>query len=116
MNKSNDHQGENAVLLEGSRSKQRTTVYGRYEWVQKSRGELNLNAATSGNDVLFPVHALTGGASYDLLNIGSTKVALGSQLTLYRLDDRLRNLYGKTPVAVEAYLRIYPSAMVGKMR
>ncbi|HWJ27271.1 MAG TPA: hypothetical protein VNS32_12055, partial [Flavisolibacter sp.] len=36
MNKTNGHTGENAVLLEGSRSVYKTTFYGRYEWVQKS--------------------------------------------------------------------------------
>ena len=116
MNKTKDLQGENAVLLEGSHSKQRTTVYGRYEWVQKSTEELGFSDAVYGHDVLLPVQALTAGASYDVLNVGKTKIALGAQLTVYRPGDRLSNFYGKTPLAAEVYLRIYSNAVMSKMQ
>lgn len=115
MNKSNDHDGENAILVEGSRNQRRTTLYGRYEWVQKSTEELNLDEVEYGHDALFPVHAFTAGASYDILNIGQTKVALGGQITLYNPDKRLSSLYGQNPLAGEVYLRIYPRSMGRKM-
>jgi hypothetical protein len=115
MNKTKDHQGENAVLVEGSRNVRRTTLYGRYEWVQKSVEELNLDEAVYGHDALFPVHAFTAGAAFDILNIGKTKIALGGQFTFYNPDKRLSNLYGQNPIAGEVYLHIYPRVMGSKV-
>jgi hypothetical protein len=111
MNKVKDHHGEHAALLEASRQVKRTVVYGRYEWVQKSGEELNLDEAEFGHDALFPVHALTAGASYDILNIGQTRLALGGQLSFFSPDKRLAALYGQNPIAGQVYLRIFPRAM-----
>jgi hypothetical protein len=111
MNKTKGHQGEHAVLVEGSRNVRKTAVYGRYEWVQKSVEELNLIEAVFGHDALFPVHAFTAGASYDIFMVGNTKVALGGQFTLFNPDKRLSSLYGQNPLAGQVYLRIYPRAM-----
>lgn len=111
MNKTADHNAENGVLLEGSYNVKRTAVYGRYEWVQKSLDELNLDEDGFGHDAIFPVHAFTAGTSYDILNIGKTKIALGSQISFFNPDKRLSTLYGDNPVSGQIYLRIYPRAM-----
>lgn len=111
MNKSNGHHAEHAALLEGSYTKQKTVVYSRYEWVQKSVEELNLDEGWFRPDALFPVHALTLGASYDILSVGKTKVAFGVQASLYHPGKQLKYLYGANPVAGEVYLRLYPSAL-----
>lgn len=111
MNKVKGHHGEHAALLEGSHAVRRTTVYGRYEWVQKSVEELNLDEAVFGHDALFPVHAFTAGASYDILTIGQTKFALGAQFSFFDPSKRLSELYGDNPVSGQVYLRIYPRAM-----
>jgi hypothetical protein len=111
MNKTKNHAGEHAALLEGSYNIKRKTVYGRYEWVQKSLEELNLSETEFGHDAIFPVHAFTAGASYDISIIGSTKIALGTQFSLFIPDKRLRPLYGDTPLAGQVYLRVYPRAM-----
>ncbi len=97
MNKTKGHHAENGLLLEGSYNINKTAVYGRYEWVQKSSEELYLDESQFGNEALFTVHALTAGASYDLVNTGKTKIALGAQLSVYKPDQRLRNLYGSAP-------------------
>ena len=110
-NKTAGHDAENGALLEASHSIKRTTIYSRYEWVQKSIEELNLNEAVFGHDAVFPVHALTAGSSYDIAILGKTKIALGGQLSFYAPDKRLSNLYGDNPIAGEIYLRIYPRAM-----
>ena len=110
MNKTKNHHGEHAILLEGSYNIKRTAVYGRYEWVQKSIEELDLDESVFGHDALFPVHALTAGISYDVMVTGSTKIALGSQFSMYHPDKRLSTLYGDNPFAGEVYLRIYPRA------
>lgn len=111
LNKTAGHAGENGVLLEASHQKRKTAVYGRYEFVQKSVEELALDEAVFGHHTLFPTHALTTGASYDLFSVGLTKVALGGHLTFFQPDSRLAPLYGDLPVAGQVYLRIYPRAM-----
>jgi hypothetical protein len=111
MNKTKDHDAENGLLLEGSYNINRTAVYGRYEWVQKSLEELNLEEGEFGHDAVFPVHAFTAGASYDLFNVGKTKIALGGQFSFYNPDKRLSTLYGDNPLAGQVYLRIYPRVM-----
>lgn len=111
MNRTKSHDAENGVLLEGSYNVKRTAVYSRYEWVQKSVEELHLEEDGFGHDAVFPVHALTIGASYDVLNIGKTKIALGGQASFFNPDKRLSGLYGDNPVSGQIYLRIYPRVM-----
>ena len=79
--------------------------------MQKSLEELNLDENEFEHDAIFPVHAFTAGASYDILNIGKTKIALGGQLSFYSPDKRLSTLYGDNPLGGQVYLRIYPRAM-----
>lgn len=111
MNKTKNHDGEHAVLLESSWRKNRLAIHGRYEYVQKSVEELDLDEATYGHDAIFPVNAFTLGFNYDLLNIGKTRLAAGSQFTWYNASSRLNDLYGKNPMAFEVYIRLYPGLM-----
>ena len=108
MNKTKDHAAEHAFLLEGSYVKGRMTYYGRYEWVQKSVEELDLDESKYGHDAIFPVHALTGGMAYDILRMGQTRVSLGGQLSVFNADSRLNELYGEMPLSAQVYLRLYP--------
>ncbi|QJB39368.1 hypothetical protein HF324_16475 [Chitinophaga oryzae] len=107
LNKSKDHTGENALLLEGALNVKRVAVYTRYEWVQKSTEELDL----PGTDNLFGVHAVTGGISYDLLRAMHTRLAIGVQGSVFFNEKALYSLYGKNPLAGEVYLRLYPDLM-----
>lgn len=111
MNKTQHHSAEHGLLLEGSHAVKRTVVYGRYEWVQKSIEELQLDESKFGHHAVFPVNAFTAGASYDLFNFGQTKVALGTQFSVYKPDSRLAGIYGQAPMAGQVYIRIYPRAM-----
>lgn len=111
MNKVAGHDGEHAVLLEGAWSKKRLTLHTRYEWVQKSTEELALDETQYGHDAVFPVHAWTAGFNFDLLKVGQTRLAGGSQITFYKTPERLNSLYGKTPLALELYIRLYPGLM-----
>lgn len=110
-NKVKNHDGENAFLLEGSWRKNKWALFSRYEYVQKSVEELNLNQVVYGHEALFPINALTLGFNHDLLKMGNTRLAGGSQFIYYRPDQRLAGLYGKSPMAFEVYLRFYPSLM-----
>lgn len=111
QNKHGGHAGQNSVLVEGEWRKKKFALHSRYEWVQKGLEELDLDEATFGHDAVFPVNAFTLGFNYDLLQFGKTRLAGGGQWTLYSADNRLNSLYGKNPMAVEVYLRLYPSLM-----
>ena len=108
VNKTKGNDGENAFLIESSWRKNKLALHGRYEWVQKSVDELVLDKDIYGQDALFAVNAFTVGFNYDLLNMGQTRLAGGSQFTFYKADEKLNSLYGKNPMAFEVYLRIYP--------
>ena len=116
VNKTAGHNEENAVLVEGEWRKNKLALHGRYEWVQKGIEELSLDENVYGHDAVFPVNAFTVGFDYDLLKIGGSKLAGGGQWTLYHADVRLNSLYGKNPMAVEVYLRLYPHLMHMKMK
>lgn len=112
VNKTKGHTGEHIALLEGSLTLNRLAIYSRYEWVQKSGEELGLDEAVYGHDAVFPVHAITMGAAYDVLKKYNTRASLGVQASLYNADDRLNTLYGDKPLAVQVYLRLYPGLMM----
>lgn len=115
MNKEKEHDGESAVLLEAAYRMNRLVTYGRYEWVQKSVHELNLDEAVYGHGTLFPVNAITIGAGYDVLRYQKIRSSIGTQFAFYFADSKLDGLYGKNPLAWEIYLRFYPSLMKHKM-
>jgi hypothetical protein len=110
MNKQQEKNGEHAVLAEVSYRYKKLALYGKYEFVQKSTEELNLDENVYGDD-LFNVNAFTIGANYDLFQIHKTKIALGTHFTFYSEPSSLYSLYGKNPSSFEVYLRIYPSLM-----
>ena len=115
FNKSKGHSGENAFVLEASWGKNKLALHSRYEFVQKSAEELLLDEGIYGDNAIFPVNAISAGFSYDVLKLGGTRLALGSQCTLYHADKKLNNLYGKNPMGLEVHLRLYPGMMKMKM-
>lgn len=110
-NKSKGHDGENAFLLEGSWRKGKLALHTRYEFTQKSVEELALDEQQFGHHAVFAVNDFTVGFNYDVLQFGKTRLTGGSQFTLYHADESLDALYGKNPMAVEVYLRLYPAMM-----
>lgn len=109
LNKTAGHDGENAFLSEASYALNRLNIYGRYEWVQKSVDELNLDEAIYGHHAVFSVNAFTAGLSYDVLQARIIRVAAGLQGSLFVADSRLDGLYGMNPMAGQVYLRFYPA-------
>jgi hypothetical protein len=102
---------EHAILLEMVWNINRFSSYGRYEFVQKSSEELDLDEHSYGHNVLFPVHALTLGLGYDLIKSKAGRITLGAQATSYLVDQRLHTLYGAYPLSAQVYLRFYPPPM-----
>lgn len=108
------HADEKAALLEAAYVIKRFSLFGRYEYVEKSVHELDLNE-TLFHDALFGVNALSLGVSYDVINSKALRMAIGAQGTYYSADNRLNSLYGKNPVSGQVFLRIYPPRMNIKM-
>jgi hypothetical protein len=115
MNKQKDHDGENAFLVEGALKKSRTSVYTRYEFTEKSAEELVLTPLFEDHNI-FGVHAFTLGANFDIFELRKTKLAAGAQWSIYGAPESLNSLYGKNPMAIEVYLRIYPALMKMNMK
>lgn len=110
MNKQKGHDGENAFLLEGAWKMHNTSLYTRYEFTEKSGEELVLTPLFEDH-AIFGIHAFTVGANYDLFEARKTKIAGGAQWSIYGAPISLQSLYGKNPMAIQVYLRIYPALM-----
>lgn len=106
-----EHHKEHSFLLESAYSWGKNAVYGRFEFVEKSAEELNLDENEFGHDGLFKVNALTAGVHRQLFSVGKLNIGAGTQATLYVADDQLKHIYGKTPMAWQIYLRVYPGLM-----
>ena len=104
----NSHNEEHAGLVEGVWVFSRLAVFGRYEYVEKSAEELNLDPGDYGHDTKFSVNALTLGTSYDLVKSDVLNLALGIQGSIYSADSRLDRLYGRNPASGEIFIRLYP--------
>ncbi|HVY76529.1 MAG TPA: hypothetical protein VG890_16985 [Puia sp.] len=102
----------NTALLEFTWKQNRLALYGRYEWVQKSVEELNLDPLIYGDeDELFPVNAVSLGFNYDLFSIKNLVFAGGAQLAGYKSSQILNERYGSFPLSAEVFLHIYPGRM-----
>ena len=115
INKTAGNDAGHAVLAEASWKKKKLALHTRYEWVQKSVEELNLDETVYGPGTIFPVNAFTIGFNYDLLRLKQTHFAVGSQVSIYHAPASLNTLYGQNPLAAEVFIRIYPGMMNMKM-
>ncbi|WP_428329309.1 hypothetical protein [Mucilaginibacter sp.] len=111
LNKTPGQSGDNSALLEANLRLKKLSLYTRYEYVQKTTEELNLNSIIYGDDTIFGVNAITLGINYDLFKLGPLNLAAGGQLTYYAADSQLNGLYGKNPMGGEVFLRLYPRLM-----
>lgn len=98
---------ENSFLLEGNYQFSKNALYSRYEYVQKSKEELDLDDTYPHKN--FNVHAITAGYNRRLANFKGIDLTAGTQFTLYGVDKALQTLYGKTPVGFQLYLQLRPS-------
>jgi hypothetical protein len=108
----NRHYGKTqpAVLLESSLQLNKAAIYGRYEYVQKDAGELDLDATFPG-DPNFNINAITLGTNRIITTFKQTNLTMGLQATLNASPKALRPLYGTAPVGFQVYLRITPGLM-----
>lgn len=105
-NKSDGHK-EHSFLAESNLQLQRNAIYGRYEFVEKSTHELQLEDELG--EAKFSVHAFTLGYARTLATVWKTNVAVGAQGTVNVQDKALYGIYGKNPLSAQVYLRISPA-------
>lgn len=104
----NNHQ-ENSFTVESNLQLDRFALYGRYEYIEKSAAELQLDEFNE--DQIFKVNAATLGINYTILRKIKTNFSIGAQATLFKANNILNPIYGKNPYAVEVYIRISPTFM-----
>jgi hypothetical protein len=109
MNQKWGHRPEHSALVESNLQKNRTAFYGRYEAIQKSSHELDINM--NGAEKLFLINALTLGSSYNFLHAFNTNFRIGIQGSAFLTPRELRGLYGKLPLSVEIYIHVLPINM-----
>ena len=77
-NHKSDGHSEHSVLLEDNHSFGKNALYSRYEYVQKSKEELDLTMAFA--DKNYNIHAFTGGYSRQLINFNNIDLTAGTQV------------------------------------
>ena len=105
------HSASHSLLLESAYNFGRSTLYGRYEWVEKSTEDLLLDESQFDHGNLFAINAFSLGYQHELTQGFGMNMALGIQTTLYISPDELVSVYGDTPYAMEFYIRLYPQLM-----
>jgi hypothetical protein len=98
------------ILLENSLQLNKSAVYGRYEYVIKDAGELDLENLYPGNPD-FKINALTLGVNRILTTFKQTNLTAGLQGSLNVSPSALKPLYGNAPVGFQVYLRITPAIL-----
>lgn len=121
LNQSKGLANDPSIGLEGAIEFGTTSIYTRYEWVKKSFQELQLDRLVlsmlpfytqlPSSKTLYSINAFTLGFNKQLFHLGKTNVAIGAQATLNVSPEALQSLYGKTPIAGEVFLRIFPALM-----
>jgi hypothetical protein len=106
LNDAGDHHKEHSFLAEATQQFAKQALYGRYEFIQKSADELDIEDIV-GHGV-FDLHKLSIGTNRKIFERYNTAVTLGGHLSLNVSAKPLHNLYGKTPMAAEIYLQIRP--------
>ncbi len=113
MNEGEGH-AEHSFLAETNVQLDRWTVYGRYEFVQKSAEELfsdSPEGAGFSEDRLFNVNAFSLGLNRQVAYFANTMVHAGVQATVHATDRALEPAYGKSPVSAQVYLRLMPGLL-----
>ena len=103
------HEGKTeSVLIETNYQRERDTVYGRWERVEKSGHELVL--APGDLNEIFPVNSVSIGYVRDLSHGNNIDIGIGGQFTIDFWPEELDRYYGGGPgYGFEVFLRIRPS-------
>jgi hypothetical protein len=107
---SDHHAGvQHALLGEGTVRLGRNAAYGRAELAQKSTEELAIDDEEL-HDEVFDITSLTLGLAREVFSAGGVSATLGAQGTWYGVPSLLQPIYGDSPVSLQLYLRLTPTA------
>jgi hypothetical protein len=97
---------EHSILAEENYRFGRNAIYGRYEWVQKSTEELELEDQLGHRT--FDVQVLTAGYNRGVWRNKVVDLAVGAQGTLNFPAAGLKPVYGSMPVGFQVYVQLRP--------
>lgn len=103
--KGSDHR-EHSILFENNYRFGKNAVYNRYEFVQKSTEELNLEDELGHHT--YDVHVLGLGYNRSFWQNNIIELTGGAQFTLNFPSGALKELYGNNPVGFQVYLQLRP--------
>ncbi len=101
-----DHK-EHSVLLEENFQFRKNAVFSRYEFIQKSAEELDLENQLG--HAAFNVHSFSVGYNRSLFNKSNIELTAGTKITLNMPAEELKVLYGNMPVGFQFYFQLRPS-------
>src|SRR5690606_30039145 len=81
------HSDSHSMLMESALTLNNTAIYGKYEWVEKSTGDLLLDESNYAHGALFSINAFTLGVQQNLVSALKTNIAVGVQGSLYVAPD-----------------------------
>lgn len=104
--KGSDHK-EHSLLFENNYQFGKNALFSRYEFLQKSTEELDLEDELG--HLTLNVHALSLGYNRSLLQKGFFELTGGTKATINFPAKELQLLYGKAPVGLQFYLQLRPA-------
>lgn len=104
--KGEDHK-EHSILLEDNYQFGKNALFSRYEFLQKSTEELDLEDELGHQ--AFNVHVFSLGYNRRLFQQGLFEMTAGTKATINFPEKELQPLYGKTPVGLQFYLQLRPA-------
>jgi len=107
--KTTDEHKEHSLLLESNFDLNKSSIYARYEFVQKDNEELGISGFN--HDEKFNINALTLGINHTILNLPQGDISLGIQGSMYFIPEKLEPVYGKNPLSAQIYLKFVPRLM-----
>ncbi len=104
--KGEDHR-EHSILLEDNYQFGKNALFSRYEFLQKSTEELDLESELG--HATFDVHVFSLGYSRSLFQRSALELAAGTKATVNFPAKELKSLYGKMPVGFQIFLQLRPA-------
>jgi hypothetical protein len=108
-NSSTNGHKEHSVLIEDNHRISKSSIYFRYEFVQKNGADLDVSPAAS--DSTYNLNAFTAGYNVIIFGAQYFEGIAGLQSTFNFPPKTLQNIYGKTPLAFEIYIQIRPKLL-----
>ena len=97
---------QHSFLYENNLQLRTQAIYIRYEFVNKSSEELNLESQFG--QTTFDINALTLGYNRLLAPYAPVDVSVGTQVTFNFPPEELKTIYGRCPIGLQVYLLIRP--------